>query len=175
MSRPAHRPVRVAFVLLCLTLALTLVPFAGRQAAAAGPGALVAYLDRGNNLWVSNPDGSSARQLTPGGFGAVAWSPDGSRLAAAGPYNGGQGVYLTSPDGSLKLTPLSAGAKPAWAPDSGDLALINSGTIAVFSRDGVAVRSAAVGADTLRWSPNAHIVGYTRIVADPYGTNCPVR
>jgi TolB protein len=47
-------------------------------------------------VWLVDPDGSDARQLTAFENGAFdpAWSPDGRTLATDGPLDGGEGIHL---------------------------------------------------------------------------------
>ena len=72
------------------------------------------------SVWLVRPDGSNLRRLTPVGvgdaygFGAAAWSPDGSRLLMSGP---GEHLWLIDPDGTnLRRFPIvpNAGAPVAW-------------------------------------------------------------
>lgn len=176
MPRNHPRTTRLAILSLILT-ALTLLPaMPSALADNLQPSGLVAYLDRGNNLWVSEDNGQSAHEITTsGGFNDIAWSEDGTRIATVGPYNGAVGVYMTSPNPSFGLRGLSTGSKPIWSPDSTKVALIDNGTIKVFDREGTHVHDAAVGADAVSWSGDDQDVGYTHIVSDPYGTTCPVR
>lgn len=164
--------------ILCVVLAsLTFFP-ALPPAFAAGlqPSGTVAYLDRANNLWVSQDNGQSPKQITTGGgFDYVVWSPDGTRMATVGPHNGSSGVFITSPDPAFGTRFLSTGSMPLWSDDSARVALIDNGTIKVFDREGTHMNDAAVGADAIEWSGNDRQVGYTSIVSDPYGTSCPVR
>ncbi len=175
---PRTHPRMTYFAVLGLILTtLTVFPaMPGALAEGLQPSSLVAYLDRGNNLWISQDNGQNARQLTTtGGFNDIAWSADGTRIATVGPYENSRGVFITSSDPSFGLRPLATGAKPLWSPDSTRVALIDNGTIKVFDREGTHVRDAGVSADVIAWSGNDHQIGYTQIVSNPYGTNCPIR
>ncbi len=176
MPRSQPRMTRFAVLSLMLT-ALTLFPaIPNALADNLQPSSLVAYLDRGNNLWVSQDNGQNPRQLTTtGGFNDIAWSADGSRIATVGPYNGAVGVYITSPDPAFGLRGLSTGSNPLWSPDSARVALVDNGTIKVFDREGTHVSDAGVGADAIAWSGNDHQIGYTQVISNPYGTTCPIR
>jgi TolB protein len=95
-------------------------------------------------LWVSEPDGSQPRDVTPRGFDSASeatWSPDGSRIAfvvAAGdpsadvPEDWNEEVYVMGSDGSdprrLTTTPGNDHWPPSWSPDGRRL---------VYSADGV--------------------------------------
>ncbi|MGA7669982.1 MAG: hypothetical protein WBW04_06145, partial [Nitrolancea sp.] len=164
-------------VLTIILVTMTLFPaLPNAFAADLQPSSLVAYLDRGNNLWVSEDNGQNARQITTsGGFNDIAWSEDGTRIATTGPYNGAVGVYMTSPDAGFGLRGLSTGSKPLWSLDSARLALIDNGTIKVYDREGTHMSDAGVAADAIQWSGNDRQIGYTQIVSNPYGTTCPIR
>lgn len=69
-------------------------------------GGAIAYLrqtDEGAEVWAMDPDGGNRRRLSEGtgDFGALNWSPDGSRLAwitpaAVGEYEGEPGAYVVA-------------------------------------------------------------------------------
>ena len=176
MPRSHPRMTRSTILALVLTV-ITLFPaIPNAFAASLQPSSLVAYLDRGNNLWVSEDNGQNAREITTsGGFNDIAWSEDGTRIATVGPYSGAVGVYMTSPDANFGLRGLSTGSKPLWSLDSARVALIDNGTIKVFDREGTHMSDAGVGADAIEWSGNDRQLGYTQIVSNPYGTTCPIR
>lgn len=78
------------------------------------------------DIWVANPDGSGAQNVTGpvgGVFGPV-WSPDSQWIALMA---GGYGFYIVHPDGS-DLTELSgfrftgSSAEWSWSPDSSRIA-----------------------------------------------------
>ena len=95
-------------------------------------------------LYVSEPDGSQPRDVTPSGFTSASeatWSPDGSRIAfvvAAGdpdaeePEDWNEEVYVMDADGSnsrrVTTTPGNDHWPPSWSPDGRRL---------VYSADGV--------------------------------------
>ena len=79
-------------------------------------------------IWAIDPDGSDLVQLTVGGSGFPAWSPDGSRLAFTQLQPDGTFQIATSaPDGTdVKVLTAGAGADNAsWFPD---------GSLIVFQR-----------------------------------------
>jgi Tol biopolymer transport system component len=106
--------------------------------------------DNTENLWVLAADGSTATLVTPQGqttalgaatIGAVAWSPDGSKIVfiSAIPLNGeaapnsAQNLWIMNPDGTgaLHLTPFDGNGVqlqfPVWSPN---------GSKIFFSSDG---------------------------------------
>ncbi len=172
---PRCRP-RIARLVILL-FALSAFPFSqlasSAQSAGLSPGGLVAYLDRANNLWVSQDNGDGAAQIsTGGGFDGVVWSNDGTRLAMTSPANGGS-AFIASPDPGFGVRGLHTGRDPRWASDSSRVAFIDSGTVHIFDRDGTYQRSSGVGADAIDWSPVGHRIGFTVVTADPYMTGCP--
>ena len=162
-----------SLILICLTL-LPSIP--GALADNLQPSGDVAYLDRQNNLWVSQDNGQNARQITTtGGF---------QRHCLVGRRNAHRDGRTTQwrdrrlyyQPGTIVWPPWSLDRRePLWSPDSARLALIDRGTIKVYDREGTHMRDAGVGADAIKWSGNDHAVGYTQIVSNPYGTTCPIR
>jgi len=89
-------------------------------------GQWVAYttVGHGGALWRSRVDGSDRQQLTfpPMGAGLSTWSPDGRRIAFAGPSSR---IYLVPSDGGNPepVTPEGCAAyEPDWSPDGNSLA-----------------------------------------------------
>ena len=159
----------LAFV-VCASPFTSAIPPA-QAATGLAPTGLVAYLDRGNNLWVAQDSGDAPVQLTQsGGYTSFAWSTDGTRLAVVG----SNGVSLVSPDGSLGVRWLHAGGQPTWSPDSSRLALVDGGWVYTYDRNGGLQLSVGVAADQLLWSPNGTRLGFTHFLADPYNAGCPV-
>ncbi|HET9015724.1 MAG TPA: peptidase domain-containing protein [Thermomicrobiaceae bacterium] len=164
-------------LLLVFAVILSASPFTSlirpaRAAAALAPTGLVAYLDRANNLWVSQDNGAAPKQLTTaGGYTSFTWSPDGSLIAVVGPG----GVSLVSADGSLGVRGLHTGSDPVWSPDSSRLALIDSGWVYTYDRNGAAQRSVGVAANQILWSPNGGRIGFTHFLSDPYNAGCAVQ
>ena len=75
-----------------------------------------------DGIFLSNADGSEARQLTDGlrpDFMPV-WSPDGEKIAFHSTRDGTFEIYMMNPDGSdqVRLTQSESSSKcPAWSPD----------------------------------------------------------
>ena len=115
------------------------------------------YIQR---LWVSEPDGTRARDVTPRGFDSASeatWSPDGNRIAfvvasgdlsAEAPEDWNEEVYVMDADGSnprrLTTMPGNDHWPPSWSPNgqrlvyaadgvpaSGEVATVNIETLEV--------------------------------------------
>jgi hypothetical protein len=169
----------IAFLLCLVMIATTFSIHAGTgnpASAAVGDQQRIAYLDRQNNIWSARTDGSEAAQLTTsGGFSNVSMTADGSRILATGPYNGGSGVFLLSPDPDFGVRSIASGHSPDWSPDNARFAFIQDGLIHIFSRDGEFLRSASTPANVIEWSPDGQHIGFGRNIIDHYGSGCPVR
>lgn len=176
-----HQGIRI-IVHLALGLAIIAgafgFQFSQPDPASAATGNLqrIVYLDRDNNVWTSRTDGSGVRQLTTGGgYGNVQMTADGSRILAAGPYEGGTGIYLMSPNPSFPERSIASGRSPVWSPDGSHFAFAQESDIHIFDRNGDYVRSANAPAHTLKWSPDGQRVGFARTLLDPYGSGCAVQ
>jgi Tol biopolymer transport system component len=84
-------------------------------------------------LFVADPDGSHAVQVTPfvDGLDGADWSPDGSRIVYLSALAGrdGDGINVVNVDGSHRMT-LDVGGPAnqiAWLPPDGDLILFRRG------------------------------------------------
>lgn len=173
---------RLATGLITLLLVVGLLPVSSLLASAQGPtsgaspSGLVAYLDRSNNLWVSDDTGANARQITTlGGYTGFVWSPDGTRLALEGPVNGGSGISIVSTDPAYGVRQLQVGSDPVWSPDSSQLAFISGdgSKVQLYSRDAGYLRTVNVPVSNLVWSPNTSALGFTQWVSDSYNAGCP--
>ena len=143
-------------------------------------------------LWVSNPNGTGARELLPdqkGHQSPVAWSSDGTRLLFEGIF----GPYLTDPSGSVIeelrrdcVYPCGGAEGFAFSPDGTQLAfLMNSPELGSDSRliatmdlatrqitklASTAVSDAVGGNGGPRWSPDGTRLIFTRGPARPTDT-----
>jgi Tol biopolymer transport system component len=93
----------------------------------------VGYFYGGSRIWVSNADGSAARQLTSSvqrhPDSHPAWSPDGRLIAFARRIDPrtayGMSVYTIHPDGT-HLRFVARGDYPVWSPDGRALAFVRT-------------------------------------------------
>ncbi len=80
-----------------------------------------------SHLWISDRDGSNARQLTQAGDrnANARWSPDGARLAYVSAREGKQHLCLLRFDGGdaeVLATHIGTIGTPAWSPDGRSIA-----------------------------------------------------
>lgn len=140
----------------------------------------LAIVSDGGTLWVMNPDGSDAKQLTSDVYN-IAWSPDGARIAyVKGPRP--KALHVVGADGSGDT--IVPGATPdgwdglAWSPDGRRIAFegmrtLNGGdtrTVYVINTDGTGLRdidaslpgpeARAAGEPT--WSPDGRRIAIGR-------------
>ena len=137
-------------------------------------------------LWVSNSDGSGARELLPDRPGrqqVIAWSPNGSRLLFSDDAAGGGGLMLTDASGSEPqlldacVDHCSGLEGPVFSPDGSQLAFVRYGseegasviatmdlaTGRVIELDSTRVIDPAMGGnDAPRWSPDGTQLVFAR-------------
>jgi Tol biopolymer transport system component len=135
---------------------------------------LVTYVEtRDNTLWVSQTDGSEARQLTPAGVGVELprWSPDGKWIAYMG--------KLPDRPWRIFVVPAAGGASreasqsddnqgaPTWSSDGrflayGSVLCLPERTCAIHTIDlasgKIATISDSQGLGTARWSPDGRYI-----------------
>ena len=93
---------------------------------------IVFWARAGQNLWVTNPDGSGVQQLSvnePPGSSA-AWTRDGHHLAISTVDSTGANIYIVDADtpgqGALPLTSIPANYSPTWSPDYTSIAFVST-------------------------------------------------
>ena len=164
----AVRVIALVCALLCTS------SFAG-DAATVRNGDLLYVRPLGGNappwgrLFVSPPDGSGARDITPPGIldvQSAVWSPDGRQIAISALPDGGTApeIYVLQADGGglQRLTDnFLSDRQPAWSPDGRSIAFASArtGLFQIFSMraDGSRQRrltDQAEDCETPAWSPN---------------------
>ena len=106
--------------------------------------AIVARQGRKPRLTIMSASGTDARTLAPsitilssGGQGSADWSPDGTRIVAAGSDEQGSGLFTIPVDGGAPVRLVSGQVtNPVWSPD---------GTLIVYSGPVVAGRVPLLG------------------------------
>lgn len=141
--------------------------------------AYASYVSGRFQIWVSNPDGSDAVNISNNAYGDTlpVWSPDGAKIAFNSLRGGfGVTVWVMNADGSQpeNLTPSFAGAtRFSWSPDSSRL--VFDGSVSADDGNDVYIVDLATGAlDNLTdgtdaamyaeaqatWSPDGAQVAY---------------
>ena len=107
-------------------------------------------------IHVLNVDSQRERSLAEGT--APVWSPDGQRIAFAGPLQAG-GTYTIATDGTgrVQLTHGPDDASPQWSPDGSQIAFVRESDIWVVNADGSGERNVTNSPDVTdsdpAWAP----------------------
>ena len=143
-------------------------PPGGRTPTWSADGRRIAFLSRRRpgkwELHVVNADGSGPRMLMPDvRLTALSWSPDGRRIAVAGPGQGTVGLSVVNTDGSGRRRLSRRAEAPAWSPDGSKIAYASDG-VWVVNADGSGRRqltTQSAGRYTrLHWSPDGRKLAF---------------
>lgn len=126
------------------------------------------------DLVIHNPDETTvAVSGAHGYFSGIAWSPDGSKLAASfGPSKDQQDIWVVDGDGTnlKRLTTDGRSRRPTFSPDGTLIAFVGGqpGAITTMAVDGSARRplAEALGQDNPAWAPDGSAIA----VSGPPGT-----
>lgn len=150
------------------------------DATAPGANGLIAYVE-GGDIWVMNPDGSAATNLTNDGAtfddSQPSWSPGGTMIAFASDRAGNSEIFtMTAAGGAITNRTNSAAFElfPDWSTDNriaftATPQLGTAGDIWVMDSDGSNpsnVTQSGTGEAGPAWSPDASRIAFVRGVQD---------
>ncbi len=130
-----------------------------RIALASFDGRAESSAESDTRIYLMDADGSNLVRLA--GYdpdtleAAVAWSPDGTRIA----FMSGQDIYVVSPQGGrprrLTNSPPDGARHPTWSPDSKRIAYLAADAVYVMNSDGSGGTRivSGDGIQSLAWSP----------------------
>jgi Tol biopolymer transport system component len=133
-------------------------------------GEKIIFTNRGNGLWVMNPDGSNPRAITFKDDIDPTWSPDGSMIAFASSRAGRRQLFVANANGKKveQVTDLNnMGGRSSWSPDGRKLAFYRGPEgdrdIYVINIDGSGLQRLTNGGDNLgpSWSPDGEWITFT--------------
>lgn len=173
---PGRTRSRVAAVAILVVSGVVLAGCGGASAdreSTPQPGLGLIAFEKGDRIYVANPDGSGSRRITRGHATAVPrWAPSGRELAFLGERGGRWDLYLVRADGSgeRRLTNTEAEEMDVeWAPNGLSLALVtkrgSEHVLELVRRSGGSPRvvlSGVAGDDLPAWSPDSRRLAVTR-------------
>jgi Tol biopolymer transport system component len=128
-----------------------------------------------SNIWVMNPDGSNAHNISNinKNDSNPSWAPDGTKLAFGSTRSGNFDIWVMNADGSNPVNLTNGNGlsfSPAWSPDGTKIAFTlafnNHQDIYVMNPDGSNRHNLTQGVgsnDNPTWSPDSTKIAFARV------------
>lgn len=168
------------FILSLLAAALAGLLSAQSSWALSAEDGVIAYQpSQDGQTWVMNPDGTDQHSLIGNVIGAVAWSPDGSRVAFVRAVDGLPAIWIAKADGSDQHLVIrsdqhgvirSGEYHPAWTPDGRLVYTVETSqvpSVLVADSNGSHVRTLVEAGDSPVVLPNGEMIVTAEVSTSP--------